>query len=59
MMYTLNIYTFYFKNKIDLAFPPPQKKKNNKQTNTELIVNQMKIGGGSGVERLYISPFFN
>lgn len=27
MMYTLNIYTFYFKNKIDLAFPPAKKKK--------------------------------
>lgn len=56
-MYTLNIYTFYFKNKIDLAFPPAKKKKkkNNKPTQNLLL----KIGGGSGVERLYISPFFN
>lgn len=36
MIYTLKIYSFYFKNKIDLASPP--KKINKKQPNTELIV---------------------
>lgn len=37
MIYTLKIYSFYFKNKIDLA-SPPQKKINKKQPNTELTV---------------------